>query len=55
MAGGGLIKFKRENFWQYVPEIIDVAQEQDIPVFLNAVGVEGFDGSDERCLKLKGA
>ena len=22
---------------------------------MNAVGVEGFDGSDERCLKLKGA
>ena len=26
-AGGGLIKYKRENFYKYVPDIIEVAEK----------------------------
>ena len=54
-AGGGLIKYKRERFWEFIPEILRIAEENKIPVFMNAVGVEGFDESDERCRKLKNA
>lgn len=54
-AGGGLIKYKRENFYKYVPDIIEVAGKYDIPVYFNCVGVEGYDETDDRCLRLKHA
>ena len=54
-AGGGLIKYKREDFYQFVPEIIEVAEREDIPVYINATGVEGYEETDERCKKLKRA
>ena len=54
-AGGGLIKFKAEEFYLDISEICQAAQEYDVPVFFNAVGIEGFDENDERCLVLKKA
>ncbi|MBQ8966882.1 polysaccharide pyruvyl transferase family protein [Ruminococcus sp.] len=54
-AGGGMIKFRQEDFYLHTCSIIEEAQKYGIPVFMNAVGVEGFDGEDERCLKLKEA
>ncbi len=54
-AGGGIIKYKYEKFYQYIFDIIRVAEENNIPVFFNGVGVEDFDASDERCLMLKQA
>jgi len=54
-AGGGLVKYKRERFWEFIPEILKVAEENNIPVFMNAVGVEGYDDSDARCQVLKEA
>lgn len=54
-AGGGLIKFRQENLYRQVSEIIMEAQRYRIPVFLNSVGVEGYDAKDERCLLLQEA
>ena len=54
-AGGGVIKYKNEEFDKYTIEIIEEAEKYSVPVFFNAVGVEGFDGQDERCLALKQA
>lgn len=54
-AGGGLIKYKRENFHRYIPDIIETAEKYHIPVWFNCVGVEGFDKTDERCQRLKHA
>ena len=54
-AGGGLIKFRQENLYRQVSEIIMEAQRHCIPVFLNSVGVEGYDAKDERCLLLQEA
>ncbi len=51
-AGGGLIKFRQENLYRQVSEIIMEAQRYAVPVFLNSVGVEGYDEKDERCLQL---
>lgn len=50
--GGGLIKYKQEEFHTYVPALLDCAQEYGIPVFFNSVGVEGCDALDERCMRL---
>ena len=54
-AGGGLIKFKAEDFYKRVAEMIETAQKYNVPVFLNAVGVEGHDEADERCLMISDA
>jgi polysaccharide pyruvyl transferase WcaK-like protein/glycerophosphoryl diester phosphodiesterase len=51
-AGGGLVKFRQEKLYRQVSELIMEAQKYGVPVFLNAVGVEGFDESDERCRML---
>ena len=51
-AGGGLVKFRQENLYRQVSELIMEAQRYDVPVFLNAVGVEGYDAEDERCKML---
>lgn len=52
-AGGGLIKFKQEDFYQKTVRVIQEANQRGIPVYMNAVGVECFDPKDERCLLLK--
>lgn len=52
-AGGGLIKYKQEFFYEKVSNILDVAEEKQIPVFFNGVGVEGYEEEDERCQALK--
>lgn len=52
---GGIIKCTNENFWQYMPEIINEAQKYNVPVFLSAIGVEKFYPDDERSVSLKNA
>ena len=54
-AGGGLIKFRNEQHYNHTIAITSKADELNIPVFFNAVGVEGYDESDERCAALKRA
>ena len=51
-AGGGIIKFRQELFYKYTADIITEAEKYGVPVFLNAVGVEGYDDKDPRCLML---
>ncbi|EKL9828091.1 polysaccharide pyruvyl transferase family protein [Vibrio alginolyticus] len=48
-AGGGMIKYKHQNCWLHVSLIISAAIKLKIPVYLHAVGVEGYDEKDERC------
>lgn len=52
-AGGGILKFRQEEFDRRIVEIVRFADERQIPVFFNAVGVEGYDEADERCQALK--
>lgn len=51
-AGGGLIKYRQEDFHMYVPAILECADECGIPVYFNCVGVEGYDAEDARCVRL---
>ena len=52
-VGGGLIKFKYQDFWIEIAAIIDLAEKFNIPVYFNAVGIEGYDNNDFRCQILK--
>lgn len=55
IVGGGLIKYKAQYFWIFLPAVIDAAKKRNKKVILNAVGVEGYDEDDYRCQKLKKA
>lgn len=52
-VGGGIIKYKIEIFDFIIDAILKIAKLNKIPVVLNAVGIEGYDSTNERCLALK--
>lgn len=54
-AGGGFIKFRTQGLNYYVEQIIRIAKQNNIPVMMNGVGIEGYDDNDIRCQKLKAA
>ena len=54
-AGGGFIKYKTQGL-NYIDELIlEAARKREIPVMMNAVGVEGYSETDIRCQRLKKA
>lgn len=53
LVGGGLIKYKYQSFFLYLTALIEVAKELNIPLVINAAGVEGYDENDARCQLLK--
>ena len=54
-TGGGFIKYKTQGL-NYIDELIlKTARRRDIPVMMNAVGVEGYSETDIRCQRLKKA
>lgn len=53
LVGGGLIKYKYQSFFLCLTALIEVAKELNIPLVINAVGVEGYDENDPRCQLLK--
>lgn len=55
IAGGGWIKFHRQNFHFFLDDILAEADKRNIPVLINAQGIEGYDEKDSRCLILKKA
>ena len=54
-AGGGLVKFHRQNFHFFLDDITALAEERGVPVLFNAVGIEGYDARDGECRLLKRA
>lgn len=54
-GGGGLIKFHQQNFHFYVDDITEYAEKANIPVLLNAQGIEGYDEDNPECQLLKNA
>lgn len=53
VVGGGLVKYKYQLFWLHLSVILYVAEKLSIPVFLNSLGVEGYEEKNERCQFLK--
>ncbi|HGS4997245.1 polysaccharide pyruvyl transferase [Vibrio parahaemolyticus] len=52
-AGGGMIKFKYQDCWAHISALVDTVANKPCPIFFNAVGVEGYDQSNYKCLLLK--
>ncbi len=51
-VGGGLIKYKYQKLPQFVEVFIERAEQCSVPVMLCSVGVEGYDSSNDECMKL---
>lgn len=54
-SGGGIIKYKYQNFYQMIDSATQVAETKNIPVIFSGIGVEGFSEQDEKCQRLKNA
>lgn len=53
VVGGGLIKYKYQYFYIYLAALIELAEELEVPLIINAAGIEGYNQSDRRCQLLK--
>lgn len=53
VVGGGIIKFKYQKFYLFLTALIELAEENHIPLVINASGIEGYDDNDFRCQILK--
>jgi len=54
-AGGGIIKYKYQSFYNRIDYITSIAEEYNIPVILSSVGVESYDENNDNCCILKNA
>ena len=54
-AGGGIVKYKYQQFHIYIDEFTKRAERLHVPVLMNAVGVEGYDAENPDCMLLKNA
>lgn len=45
-AGGGIIKHTLEAFWNPIYTIVNYCDKHNIPVYFNAVGIEGYDSNN---------
>jgi len=54
-GGGGIIKYRYQNFYKYISTILSVANRENVPVIFSSVGVEGYDFKDYRCRLLQEA
>lgn len=54
-VGGGMIKYRYQNCYHYIDYVTKIADKNNIPVYLNAVGVEGYNEKNIKSRKLKKA
>lgn len=55
VVGGGLIKYSYQYFFAGISGLLDAADLYGIPVVFNAIGIEGYDAANPRCVRLKSA
>lgn len=55
VVGGGLIKYTYQFFGAGISGLMNAAEMYGVPVIFNAVGVEGYDASNTKCIILKTA
>lgn len=54
-VGGGIVKYIYEKFEVYIDRVTAFADENDIPVMFNAVGIEGYNKDEPACIQLQNA
>lgn len=46
-AGGGLFRLSYLNFFDYLKQIMEIAEERDIPVIFSSIGMNNMDADEE--------
>jgi polysaccharide pyruvyl transferase WcaK-like protein len=54
-GGGGIIKYKYQNFYKHISSILYECNFYNIPVIFSGVGVEDYDEKNDKCIQLKEA
>ena len=52
---GGILKITNEMFYEYIPEVIETADQNNIPVYISNIGVEKFYEDDEKSRRMRAA
>ncbi|MCQ2516602.1 MAG: polysaccharide pyruvyl transferase family protein [Saccharofermentans sp.] len=52
VAGGGVLKYETQDHSFYTECLLEVAKELNLPVMLNAIGIEQYNEKDQRCIHL---
>ena len=52
-VGGGIIKYKYQEFYLGIDLITKIAEKYQIPVMFSGVGIEDYDDKSSKCLILK--
>lgn len=55
VVGGGIVKWSYQFFYAGLAALLNTAEKLNVPVVLNAVGVEGYSENDPKCQMLKQA
>lgn len=45
-AGGGMLKYRSQEFWAADYMILNYCEKYNVPVYFNAIGIEGYDESN---------
>lgn len=54
-SGGGIIKYHQQYFHLLINDITTICEKKNIPIFIMAAGIEGYNKNDPRCNLLKQA
>ena len=52
-AGGGLFGLSYLNFYEFLKQILDMAEEENIPVLFSSMGINNMDATEENEEKLR--
>lgn len=54
-GGAPLFNYTYQKFYERTALFIDICQQQNVPVIISAVGIEYFDETNPKCLRIKNA
>jgi len=49
IAGGGIVHYRHHDYWQTISAFIKACWRKEIPVAINAVGIEDYDPDNVKC------
>ncbi len=54
-GGAPMFNWHHQIFYERTAIVLELAEKHNVPVIFSAIGVEGFDATDERCQRIQSA